>query len=78
MKANFDSNDVETVRLTLMEQGFKFCSFREKSIPSTKYDPTDRLEILVLDPLAIINKTINHRDGSITVATDIGYVRFIK
>ena len=77
MKTNFDLYTAETARLFLMKQGYTHFSYSLASIPKAG-SPTMRLDKVKMADDLTVNKTINHRNGNITIITDKAYIQFIK
>ena len=68
----------------LKDDGFLFVSFRHKSIPS-KGSPIKLIKCLVTnkdrkgDREEIeIKKVTNHKDGKVTLQTNLGFIQFFK
>ena len=68
----------------LKDDGFLFVSFRHKSIPS-EGSPTKLIKCLATNKDRKgnrggieIKKVTNHRDGKVTLQTNLGFVQFFK
>lgn len=77
MKTNFDLYTTEIARLTMLKKGFTHVSFRKNSIPGLG-SPTYDLNKVKMSDKITVKRTINHKDGSITIISDFGYLKFIK
>ena len=77
MKKTFDLYTPEIVRLTLSKQGFTHVSFRKNSVPDAG-SATYNIRDIAFSNKVNVDRTINHRDGSITIVTEHGYLKFIK
>ena len=81
-KYNFDNWD-DAIRI-LKDDGFLFVSFRHKSIP-IEGSPTKLIKCLATNKdrkgnrgKIEIKKVTNHKDGKVTLQTNLGFVQFFK
>ena len=81
-KYNFDNWD-DAIRI-LKDDGFLFVSFRHKSVP-TEGSPTKLIKCLATNKdrkgnrgEIEIKKVTNHKDGKVTLQTNLGFVQFFK
>ena len=81
-KYNFDNWD-DAIRI-LKDDGFLFVSFRHKSIPTEgrlikqiKYLATNKDRKGNRGNIEV-EKVINHKDGKITIQTNLGFIQFFK
>lgn len=77
-------NDWDIALDTLKQDGFIFASVRDGLIPSLG-SPTKPIKYLVTNKdmkgnrvKVKIFKVINHKDGKVTIETNIGFVKFFK
>ena len=68
----------------LKDDGFLFVSFRQKSVP-TEGSPTKLIKSLATNKdrkgkrgKIEIKKVTNHKDGKVTLQTNLGFVQFFK
>jgi hypothetical protein len=68
---------LEILHLLAVKDGYNFCSFASKSIPTAG---SETLKIEKCKQLINheVNKVIIHRDYRITVCTDKGYIQYLK
>ena len=81
-KYNFDNWD-DAIRI-LKDDGFLFVSFRYKSIPD-EGSPIKLIKCLATNKdrkgnrgEIEIKKVTNHKDGKVTLQTNLGFVQFFK
>ena len=81
-KYNFDNWD-DAIRI-LKDDGFLFVSFRHKSVP-IEGSPTKLIKCLATNKdrkgnrgNIEIKKVTNHKDGKVTLQTNLGFVQFFK
>ena len=81
-KYKFDNWD-DAIRI-LKDDGFLFVSFRHKSVP-TEGSPTKPIKYLATNKdrkgnrgKIEIKKVTNHRDGKVTLQTNLGFIQFFK
>ena len=74
---DFDLYGIEVAKLMLMNKGYTFVSWREKSVPNYG-SPTKRLEDIKFNDDLIVKKTIHHRNDEITIVTNKAYFKFFK
>nr|WP_297310219.1 hypothetical protein [uncultured Flavobacterium sp.] len=73
----FDLYGFENAILILKQQKYLFVSWCNNSIP-TAGSRTTKIEKLNSNTKAEIFKTINHKNGDITLKTNLGYLKFSK
>ena len=81
-KYKFDNWD-DAIRI-LKDDGFLFVSFRHKSVP-IEGSPTKLIKCLATNKdrkgnrgEIEIKKVTNHKDGKVTLQTNLGFVQFFK
>ena len=81
-KYKFDNWD-DAIRI-LKDDGFLFVSFRHKSVP-TEGSPTKPIKCLATNKdgkgnrgKIEIKKVTNHKDGKVTLQTNLGFIQFFK
>ena len=81
-KYNFENWD-DAIRI-LKDDGFLFVSFRHKSVP-TEGSPTKLIKCLATNKdrkgnrgKIEIKKVTNHKDGKVTIQTNLGFIQFFK
>ena len=81
-KYNFDNWD-DAIRI-LKDDGFLFVSFRHKSVP-IEGSPTKLIKCLATNKdrkgnrgNIEIKKVTNHKDGKVTLQTNLGFIQFFK
>ena len=81
-KYNFENWD-DAIRI-LKDDGFLFVSFRHKSVP-TEGSPIKPIKYLATNKdrkgnrgNIEVEKVINHKDGKITIQTNLGFIQFFK
>ena len=81
-KYNFDNWD-DAIRI-LKDDGFLFVSFRHKSVP-IEGSPIKLIKCLATNKdrkgnrgEIEIKKVTNHKDGKVTLQTNLGFVQFFK
>ena len=77
MKKNFDLYTAEIARLAMIKNGYTHVSFTLNSIP-TQGSPTKDIHLIRFFDDVIVNKTINHHNGNVTIITNKAYFQFIK
>ena len=68
----------------MKDDGFLFVSFRHKSVP-TEGSPIKPIKYLATNKdrkgnrgNIEVEKVINHKDGKITIQTNLGFIQFFK
>ena len=81
-KYNFDNWD-DAIRI-LKDDGFLFVSFRHKSVP-IEGSPTKLIKCLATNKdrkgnrgNIEIKKVTNHKDGKVSIQTNLGFIQFFK
>ena len=81
-KYKFDNWD-DAIRI-LKDDGFLFVSFRHKSVP-IEGSPIKLIKCLATNKdrkgnrgKIEIRKVINHKDGKVTIQTNLGFIQFFK